>query len=215
MSMQINVPALPNANFNTTLSELSSLMDTQPTQVLAYTPWPKQYPYKPNVRFAIAYGSDCLFLKYYVEEKDIVAANGQPNTPVYKDACVEFFISLDDAQGYYNFEINCIGTVLAGFGKGKPKRELLPIQFVRQIRTQSIITRNTANNNVAWEITVAIPFISFCYSQPTPLKGKIAKANFYKCGDLLPQSHYVSWSNIEAPDPNFHLPNFFGELHFV
>lgn len=213
--MKIDVPALANASYDTPMAELSAQMDKQPTQPLNFVPWPKQFPYHPKVRFAIAYGPDCIFIKYLVEEKDIMAAGGQPNSYVYKDACVEFFISFDDTQGYYNFEINCIGTVLAGFGKGKPKRELLPTQFVRQVRTQSLITRNAAGENVAWEMTVAIPFISFCYSQPAPLKGKKARANFYKCGDLLPQPHYVSWSNIEAPEPNFHLPKFFGELSFV
>ena len=40
------------------------------------------------------------------------------------------------------------------------------------------------------------------------------KANFYKCGDRLKQQHYLSWNPIDLPRPNFHCPEFFGELTF-
>ena len=47
------------------------------------------------------------------------------------------------------------------------------------------------------------------------LKGVCATANFYKCGDDLPEPHFVSWNKIEAPTPNFHLPKYFGEIEFI
>jgi len=30
----------------------------------------------------------------------------------------------------------------------------------------------------------------------------------------LDEPHYLAWSNIIAPEPNFHLPQYFGTLYF-
>ena len=38
------------------------------------------------------------------------------------------------------------------------------------------------------------------------------RANFYKCGDKTAHPHYLSWSPIDTPKPDFHRPEFFGEL---
>jgi hypothetical protein len=46
------------------------------------------------------------------------------------------------------------------------------------------------------------------------LKGKTCRANFYKCGDDLPEPHFLSWNNIIADKPDFHLPQYFGTLTF-
>jgi hypothetical protein len=37
-------------------------------------------------------------------------------------------------------------------------------------------------------------------------------ANFYKCGDETPEPHFLSWNPIDLPKPNFHVPQFFGQL---
>ncbi|RYZ48127.1 MAG: hypothetical protein EOO14_22575, partial [Chitinophagaceae bacterium] len=80
---------------------------------LAHAPWFGTYPATPVVQFAIAYGENGIYLQYDVEEDFIRAENGRVNDPVYQDSCVEFFISLDGGDTYYNFEFNSIGTVLA------------------------------------------------------------------------------------------------------
>jgi hypothetical protein len=40
------------------------------------------------------------------------------------------------------------------------------------------------------------------------------RANFYKCGDSTAVPHYLSWSHIATETPDFHRPEFFGELYF-
>ncbi len=47
------------------------------------------------------------------------------------------------------------------------------------------------------------------------LEGKRIPANFYKCGDKLRTPHFLSWNKIEIEKPDFHRPDFFGELHFI
>jgi hypothetical protein len=178
--------------------------------LLNYTPW-TAYPYKPEVQFVIAYSGDCIFLKYFVDEESIRAAAGNINGAVWEDACVEFFVSFDD-KGYYNLEFNCIGTALAGFGKEKGSRVRIEERIIRKIKYGSKIS-NT-DGNIHWELTVAIPLEVFAHHNLSSLKGRQCKANFYKCGDALPQPHFVAWSNIDAPQPNFHLPQFFGTVLF-
>ena len=35
-----------------------------------------------------------------------------------------------------------------------------------------------------------------------------------KCGDDTAVPHFLSWNPIGAPRPNFHTPEYFGEIHF-
>ena len=38
------------------------------------------------------------------------------------------------------------------------------------------------------------------------------RANFYKCADKTKRPHFVSWQPILLPNPDFHCPQFFGEI---
>jgi hypothetical protein len=64
--------------------------------------------------------------------------------------------------------------------------------------------------NFDWTLTVEIPF-SLLGIDPDNLPESI-RANFYKCGDGTSVPHYVSWNPIEVENPDFHRPEFFGEL---
>ena len=192
---------------------LSSLLNGFETQALIFTPW-VEFSYKPEVRFAIAHSDDYVFLKYFVEENDIRAVNTQVNSSVCEDSCVEFFIHFNDEKGYYNFEFNCIGTQLAGFGKTKLERDLLPQVVVATIKTESCISPVKIKEAIYWELSVAIPLNAFIHHNFSTLAGRQGRANFYKCGDKLPEPHFVAWCDIQSAEPNFHLPEFFGEIHF-
>jgi hypothetical protein len=207
---QLTVTPLKNINYNHAIEMVSLRLNELEKHLLNYTPW-TAYPYKPEVQFVIAYSGDCIFLKYFVDEESIRAAAGNINGAVWEDACVEFFVSFDD-KGYYNLEFNCIGTALAGFGKEKGSRVRIEERIIRKIKYGSKIS-NT-DGNIHWELTVAIPLEVFAHHNLSSLKGRQCKANFYKCGDALPQPHFVAWSNIEAQQPDFHLPQFFGTVLF-
>lgn len=38
------------------------------------------------------------------------------------------------------------------------------------------------------------------------------RANFYKCADKTKRPHFLSWRPIDLPKPDFHCPQFFGEI---
>ena len=210
---QLIVSFNDNISYTQAIGEIAALLDKLEKHSLEFVPWP-DYPYKPRVQFSIAHSTDCIFLKYFVDEKFIRAAAGHINGPVWEDACVEFFVSFDE-KGYYNLEFNCIGTAVAGFGKEKKGRNRVRLseEIIRKIKYGSLIS-NREDGTIHWELTVAIPLEVFVHHDLSPLKGREARANFYKCGDALPDPHFIAWSNIEAPKPNFHLPQFFGTIVF-
>ena len=167
----------------------------------------------PEVSFSIWHTGKHICLSYVVTESDIRAVNTAINAPVYEDSCVEFFISFGEEEGYYNFEFNCIGTCLAAFGKGRTDRSFIKESLVKKIFSEAKI-RRTNEPTTHWELNIAIPAEVFSEHQMERFNGKQCRANFYKCGDKLREPHFLSWSNIIAPEPNFHLPAFFGSLVF-
>ena len=175
------------------------------------------FPYKPEVSFKIAHSGTEIYLQYQVREKYIRAKHKQDNESVWTDSCVEFFISPVDDGSYYNFEFNCIGTALVGFGYGKPDRERAGIEITSKIERNSSLGSEAIKNKAgdfSWQLTLIIPLNAFYKHNLDTLSGLKAKANFYKCGDELKEAHYVSWMPIQFERPNFHLPEFFGELYF-
>lgn len=200
-----------NAESNS-IDAVSDLLDTFERQKLEHVPW-AEFPDKPNVSFTIAYNSSNIFLKYYVEEKHIRAENITINSAVYEDSCVEFFVSFDDDGSYYNFEFNCIGTCLAGYGSSKDQRQLLDETLIGNLKSKYIIYSEN-EGKVNWQLTLVIPMDTFIHTPVKNLSGINCRANFYKCGNLLPEQHFVTWANIIAETPNFHLPQFFGRLQF-
>jgi hypothetical protein len=212
---ELIVPFLRDVSKTSPIAHVSFLLDGFETDAIGVVPWPP-YNYRPDVDFTMAYGNDSIFIKYYVSEKTVSAVYSQPNEPVHKDSCVEFFLSFDDEKEYYNFEFNCTGTCLAGFGLDRENRSLLPEQVIRMIRHQSQlkVVNNQGEYNIAWELTLMVPLEVFCHHSPVSLSGRQCRANFYKCGDDLPEPHFLAWNDIKSASPDFHLPEYFGKLVF-
>lgn len=196
------------------MNEISAKLDLVHKELIHNAPW-SEYPYKPQVAFAMAHGDYGLFLKFYVEEKHVKAIYSEPNDPVYKDSCVEFFCSFGDEPEYYNFEFNCAGTCLLSFGGERGTRTSLSDDIIRSISFQSTLKPATSiDAAIGWELTLAIPLTAFSYHQIDSLKGKKCRANFYKCGDDLAVPHFLAWNDIKTETPDFHRPEFFGNLEF-
>jgi len=199
------------------LDEVSTVIEKHGTETnISVVNW-SDYSYSPEVNLFIAYTNNEILLKYRVFEQYVLAMNTCINSPVYKDSCVESFISSGNGF-YYNFEFNCIGTSYAGYGEQREGRVLIDKELVSTIRTFSTLGDkkiDTRKIEESWELTVAIPFSIFSEKEfLTPLEYSF-KANFYKCGDKLPVPHYLSWNPIGVETPDFHRPEFFGEVNFI
>ena len=174
-------------------------------------PWVAEYPYQPKVKFQIAYDNDHIFLHYHVDEEYVKATYVRANESVWEDSCVEFFISFDNRETYYNFEFNALGTGLIGYGPAvKSERQRLSEAQIDTV--DAYIQLKKTNGKKEWEIGLVIPKVLF---GDVEFEGKTFHANFYKCGDELPQPHFMAWNRIDLPSPNFHRPDFFGEINFI
>ncbi len=210
------VPNICTVSAETPIEEISSLLESYPRNSIEVMPWPA-FTYRPDASFTVAHGEDCILLKFFVKEKAIRAIYRYTNDPVYKDSCVEFFISFDKDDGYYNIEFNCIGTCLSGFGPTRNNRKLLPEALISKIKRLALIrdSNGAGKNLVEWELTCIIPLEVFVHHQIKCLRGRHCTVNFFKCGDELPEPHFLSWNGISSNSPDFHLPEFFGPMHFV
>ena len=209
----LKVPYLSNIhNSSRALNSVELFSQIKPNK-LSCEPWPSGFD-QPEATFRIGYGDNAIFLAFRVKEKYFKATYQQANEPVYKDSCVEFFIAFDEDETYYNFEFNAIGTALVGYGL-PGNRELLPVSLVNNIK-KTTCSKMAADELLPfeWELKLAIPFSLFYKHSISTLKGKTCRANFYKCGDDLPEPHFLSWNNIIADKPDFHLPQYFGTLTF-
>jgi hypothetical protein len=176
----------------------------------------KDFPYKPAVSFRIGHAGKLILIKFYVTEKSIRAAETEVNGKVYQDSCVEFFLSLDGIH-YYNFEFNCIGTPHVGWGTGCNDRQHLPVDVVKNIQIKSSLGNlpfDTKTGSITWDLVAVIPVECFIHDQDLDLTGMTCSANFYKCGDLLPEPHFLTWNPVGTPQPDYHRPEFFGKIHF-
>ena len=65
-----------------------------------------------------------------------------------------------------------------------------------------------------WGLDLLIPAAALWHNPGLDFKGLHARGNFYKCGDGLKVPHYVTWAPIATEKPDYHRPEFFGELFF-
>ncbi|MFC7522927.1 carbohydrate-binding family 9-like protein [Parapedobacter sp. GCM10030251] len=208
------VPYLDGISRQSSHEKLLSAMDDVPDHNVEEVSWPA-FPYRPHVRFKLAHASDCLLLSYLVREKHVRAFYTNTNDPVYKDSCVEFFLSFD-TRHYYNLEFNCAGTGLIGYGDSDlEKRRRLPKELIETVKAiPSVPVKEALTAEMRWGLLLVIPFSVFDTHAITGFGGMRCTGNFYKCGDELPIPHFLSWNRIDHPTPNFHLPQFFGDLVF-
>lgn len=174
-----------------------------------------EFPYCPSTKFYVAYTPTMLCIHYDVCGEGVKALYANDQEPVWQDSCVEFFCCRDNQEGYYNFEFNCIGTCLSAVHVTRENRTSRPTHEMERIKRHASLKRETfdeIDGMQQWSLTVGIPLDLLGIDYAT-LPAKL-NANFYKCGDGTKHMHYVSWAPIGVEKPDFHRPDYFGELHF-
>ncbi len=179
--------------------------------------WPEQFPGAPQVSFGIAHTGTELLLRFKVRERHTLGTVTADNGPVWTDSCVEFFLSLDET-GYYNFELNCIGSKLLGFRKEREKFVHADAAVMDSIKTFPSLGRRPVGlvgESDPWTLDAVIPATALFRHTIRNFGGLTARANFYKCGDNLPEPHFLSFAPIQWPKPDFHLEQFFIPVRFA
>lgn len=197
---------------NKTFEELLTAITESQEYPIACVNW-KEFPYAPEVSFHVAHTDKALVVLFDVKEDHLRAVSLEDNGPVWEDSCVEIFLSVPGKEGYFNFEINCVGTSLAAYRRSKTDADMFSPEQMGQTGTVASLPHEAIDRQSEgqeWSLLKIIPFSLLGLSgKPEMLKG-----NFYKCGDKCAQPHFLSWAPIDLPEPNFHCPEFFGEISF-
>ena len=191
--------------------QVFGFMDSIPAHSIDHNSWPV-YSTDCSAKVAIAHAGDTLYVKYYVVETSLKVITREANSAVHKDNCVELFVSFGSDLNYYNMEFNCLGAGKIAYGSGRHERVFLEPHLISQVITN--VSLKTIENKFHWELMLGIPSRVFKFNNLSSFKGQEGKVNFYKCGDDLPEPHFLSWNKIETENPDFHQPAFFGNIVF-
>jgi hypothetical protein len=180
--------------------------------------------HRPRTAAKVAYNDQMIYVAFRVEDRYVRAVAQKNQDDVCCDSCVELFFTpnSDLATGYFNLEMNCGGTLLLYHQSSRSDigRTVVAEADCRRIRIFHQLPKRIdpeIADPVTWTVAYAIPFEmleNYCpVTRPAP--GVSWRANFYKCADHTSHPHWLTWSKVDNPTPDFHLPQFFGILKFL
>ena len=210
---RIRVPFIEGLE-NMTLQELDLAMEKSAAKfAVCENNWPKEAPYTPDCNGSIARTASHLAVMFHVRGLDLRATHIEDNGRSWEDSCCEFFVTDPYDGTYYNFELTCIGSLLSSKRKSRLDSVLREKEDVARVIRHSSLAHEEAEISdriFSWTVAMLIPYDLIGIDRdnvPVSVRG-----NFYKCGDLTAHPHFLSWNPIGTPKPDFHRPEYFGEL---
>lgn len=157
----------------------------------------------------LCYDETAFYVRQQAKEPIIRAEHFTPLSPVCEDSYMEFFFSLGADDRYFNFEINPNACFEIGFGLYRENR----IRICHKTEHEAFhpVCKRTLDGWTA-EYRIPIEFLRLFYPAYQLEPGVRFRANCYKCGDLTVHQHYLSWNPVETRTPDFHRPEFFGQM---
>lgn len=163
----------------------------------------------PAAEGKAAWTEEALFVRLESFIAPARAVNTAPDSAVWEDSCLEFFFSAD-GRAYINLEANANAALRASIGPDRHTR-----RFLRELDVP--LPRAEAETSAeGWALTFTIPAaLMEALFGVSPRRGLRLRGNFYSCGDKTPAPHYAAWNPVETETPDFHRPEFFGELELT
>jgi len=117
-------------------------------------------PFK-NLRVSCGFSvtEEAVKAVFDITEPSVKARYSETNQKVYEDSCAELFLSFGNGF-YYNFEVSCIGTVLAEYGRNRFERELLKPEIIKKIEVVSTLGNKPfgiRNEETSYRMEIKIP----------------------------------------------------------
>lgn len=212
----LKIPKQNISRYETIFDKIKLLNEAGLSLSIDKVNWPNEFPRILPVSVHIAHDNEKLYLYYQVEGEELRAVNTKDFGSVWEDSCVEFFVQRKGEKNYRNFEFNVLGVLLAANHETKEISTRLSQQIMASIvRFTTIRHYDESEFELSdWTLYAEIPKEAIGFSSDEKLSQQVIGANFYKCGDKTSEPHFISWNSIDLPTPNFHVPEFFGELTF-
>ncbi len=169
-------------------------------------PWKGSQTNAPKTYFYMMADKNGIGVKFFSNETNLVGNAKAHNTDVYTDSCVELFVnaSPETTNKYLNFELSVTGYMHLGLGSGRFDRVLQHIDFdILKIDTRIIL-------NTGWEAKFYIPF-SLLREYYHNISNTWA-GNLQKLCEECEVPHFGCWNIIGTEKPDFHAPQFFGNI---
>ncbi len=178
--------------------------------------------FRPETEVKLQYDALNLYVIFRVHDKFVKSTVTQYQGHVSGDSCVEFFFApnANEPLHYFNLEVNAGGTPLIFFitkpWTGVSKLTAAEISKIEIAHSMPSVVDPEIEEEVTWTIECRVPLeVLSAYTAVTmPRKGVTWRANFYKTASKTSNPHYYTWSPVDNPVPNFHLPEYFGKLAF-
>jgi len=189
-------------------------------------PW-KDSGHRPRVQARALYDEQSLAIIFRVEDRYVRAVAERFQDSVCSDSCVEFFVApLTGSQAYFNFEVNCGGTMLVyrcpspeERAQGRDNESVSDAEgaTISMAATLPKIVEPELAEPTVWSVEYHVPFVLFdqYFGAETPVSGTQWQGNFYKCGDQTSHPHWGSWAPVDTLSPSFHQPDFYQPLVFA
>lgn len=166
--------------------------------------------YKPHVEFRLSVDDKGFLMNIKVSERNPKRIKTEHQSDVHKDSCVEWFANFapEICDCYFNFEVNANGAMHVAFRKNRYEKRELSIEDIAMLNIQTEISEEM------WTVDYCVPFslIKKYIPQYHYVKGMSIRTNFYKCGDETEFPHYGIWKEYPLEKPDFHRPEYFGEI---
>lgn len=210
----IVIPCIEDLDTLSAEEIIKALDDRGARRTIETVNWPDQYPYRPLTAFSAAHSKTAIYIDFFVRCNYLRAVNYANNSPVHQDSCVEFFVQPDPADPhYFNFEFNCIGTIDAARRLDRHTFSHLDddsLGCIKRVASCGSKPFEEVQGMFTWNLLVVIPLDLIgvdCSNGPVRMRG-----NFYKCADMTSVPHFLSWNPVGTPTPDFHRPEYFGDI---
>lgn len=178
----------------------------------------------PLTKARIQYDAEAIYVAFDVEDQYVCARARKNQDAVCKDSCVEFFFSpgTNTTRGYFNLEMSCTGVMLFHFQR-VPRKHAVEIaetdlEAIEIEHSLPNIIEEEIEQPTPWSIRCRLPLRilnTYCGSVTPPTRGAEWRGNVYKCADASSHPHWLTWSPVDRPQPDFHCPDSFGVLRFT
>ncbi len=186
---------------------------------------PEGSSHRPQVAVKLLCDAHSVAVLFRVEDRYVRSVCTEFQGSVCRDSCVEWFVQPRADRGYFNFEVNCGGTLHVSYVEdptrtpnGFRKFRLLSAADAARLTVKTsmpaVVEPEIAEPTV-WTALLRVPFaVLEEYAGPLPTApGACWRANFYKCGDATSHRHWLAWAPVG--ELNFHRPQDFAPLLFA
>ena len=101
--------------------------------------------------------------------------------------------------------------MLVGRGSCRADSKVIDPEKIATIRRRSSLGSepfDVKTGDFEWTMVEAIPLSLLELPEGKELAGRAFRANLFTCAENTPTPHFVTWSPIDTPEPDYHQPDF-------